>query len=148
MFHDRWKLAAAYLAVLVLVALNFGDPAFRGWAVFFFTLIGLGSLVFSVAWFTQAKGIDDWVSRQGDAPIHYVLSDETVETISQAGSAKVTWDSFAELAVTDFDTLLKFPRRAGVLTLDTAQVPAGAIEFMKERFRAHGRKVEDARKRG
>ena len=131
-----------------VVCSRYGDPRFTGWAIFFLTLMGLATVVFAAAWFHQAKSIDAWVRTQGDVPVRYTLSEEAVETISQTGSAKLKWEAFAELRITDFDTLLKFPRRGGALTLRTDQVPREAIDYLKGRFQAHGKKIEDKRKTG
>lgn len=109
--------------------------------------MGVATLIFASAWFRQAKSIDSWVRNQGEAAIVYALSDAAVETTSQAGSTKLKWETFSELVVSDFDTLLKFPNRNGALTLDTGQVPPSAIEYLKARFRAHGKKIEDKRKK-
>jgi len=148
MFYDLWKLALACVAVLAFVWSRYNEPGFNGWAVFFLTLIGLTVGIFTAAWFHQAKQIDYWIRAQGDAPIVYALSEETVETTAQTGSTKLNWDAFAELAITDFDTLLKFPKRGGALTLHTKQVPREAIEYLKDRFQAHGKKIDDKRRKG
>jgi hypothetical protein len=148
MFYDLWKLVLAYVAILGLVCSRYGDPRFTGWAIFFLTVVGLGTLIFGAAWFHQAKRIDDWIRRQGEAPIVYVMSEDTVETTAQAGSTKLKWDAFAELSITDFDTLLKFPRRGGALTLNTTQLRPEAVEYLKDRFHAHGKKITDKRKTG
>jgi hypothetical protein len=145
-FYDLWKLGLAYVAILVFVISRWGEPDFNGWAVFFLTLVGLATMIFAVAWFQQAKRIDDWIQSQGAAPVIYTLSDETVETTAETGSTKLKWDAFAELSIADSDILLKLPRRSGALTLDTQQVPREAIEYLKNRFQAHGKKIEDKRK--
>jgi len=144
-FYDAWKLGIAYLAILVGSFVGYRDPEFRTYAIFGFSLIGLGTALFGAIWIQQSKVIGDWMRRQGDAQVVYSLSEESVETASSVGSSKLRWDAFASLAITEFDTLLKFPR-AGVLTLPTEQVTAEAMEYLKERFLAHGKKVEDRRK--
>jgi hypothetical protein len=148
MFYDLWKLALAYIAILVFVCTRYGEPAFTGWAIFFLSVMGLGVVIFSGVWFHQAKSIDGWIRSQGDAPIRYALSEDAVETTAQMGSTKLKWDAFAGLTITDFDTLLTLPQRGGALTLHTDQVPREAIEYLKDRFKAHGKKIEDKRRKG
>lgn len=50
------------------------------------------------------------------------------------------------MVVSDFDTLLMFAGAAGALTLPSEQVPADALDYLKNRFTAFGKKVEDKRK--
>lgn len=146
MFRGLWKLAAAYLFILIFVGFSYSDPNLRGWCIFFLAVVGVGAAIFVAAWFRQSRSIDDWVSRQGDVPITYVLSEEAVEGTSQVGSTKLKWDAFSSLVITDYDTLLVFPRSTGALTLPTDQVPSTAIEYLKGRFSAFGKKIEDKRK--
>lgn len=147
MFYDLWKLALAYVAVLIFVCSRYGEPGFTGWAIFFLTVMGLAVVIFSASWFHQTKSIDGWIRSQGDAPVIYALSEEAVETTAQTGSTKLKWDAFAELTITDFDTLLKLPQRGGALTLQTSQVPREALQYLKDHFHAHGKKIEDKRKK-
>lgn len=146
MFYDLWKLGVAYVAVLTFVFFRIDDPAFVGWAIFFLTLIGIATLIFAVAWFHQSRSIDGWVQLQGEEPVLYTLSGDEVSTSARTGSTKFTWEAFSELAISDFDTLLKFPGRGGALTLATNQVPVEALDFLKERFRVHGKKIDDKRR--
>lgn len=148
MFYGAWKLGVAYVFMLVFVAFNYSEPKLRGPCIFFLAVIGLGTAIFAAAWYRQSKVLDDWVQRQGDAPVVYTLSEETVESASQMGSTKLKWDAFSGLTISEFDTLLLFPRSAGALTLPTEQVPAPALDYLKARFAAAGKKVEDQRKRG
>ncbi|HOG92669.1 MAG: hypothetical protein BWX86_00559 [Verrucomicrobia bacterium ADurb.Bin122] len=147
MFYGAWKLAIAYLFILIFVGVSYSDPELRGWCIFFLAVAGVGTAIFVAAWIRQSKSIDDWVSRQGDAPVVYALSEGEVESTSQVGSTKLKWDAFSGLMISDFDTLLLFPRSAGALTLPTDQVPSSAIEYLKARFTAVGKKVEDKRKK-
>lgn len=144
-FYDAWKLAIAYVAILAGSIVGYGDPEFRTCAVFGFSLAGLGTALFGAIWIHHAKVIGDWLRRQGDAPVVYSLTEESVETTSSIGSSKLSWDAFTGLTITEFDTLLKFPR-AGVLTLPTEQVTVEVMQCLKERFQAYGKKIEDRRK--
>jgi hypothetical protein len=146
MFYSAWKLAVAYLFILIFVGFSYTDPAMRGWCIFFLAIAGVGTAIFITAWFHQSKSIDEWLRRQGDAPVSYALSEEFVESTSQSGSTKLKWDAFSSLMISDFDTLLMFPRSTGALTLPTSQVPGPAVEYLKARFAAFGKRVEDKRK--
>ena len=148
MFYGAWKLAVAYLFILIFVGVSYSDPELRGWCIFFLAIAGVGTSIFVIAWVRQSKSIDDWIRRQGDAPVIYSLSEEVVESASEVGSTKLKWDAFSSLTISDFDTLLIFPRSAGALTLPTDQVPSSALEYLKTRFAASGNKVEDKRKKG
>jgi hypothetical protein len=147
MFYGLWKLALAYLVILIFVGTSYSDPKTKGFCIFLLAVVGLGTSIFIFAWLRQAKWIEDWASKQGEAPVSYALSEEAVESASQLGSTKLKWEAFSTLVISDFDILLVFPRSAGALTLPTEQMPGAAIDYLKNRFTASGKKVEDKRKR-
>jgi hypothetical protein len=146
-FRGRWRLAVAVIMIGAGVYAARGDSSLSALSVVGLTAIGFAILVYGAAWFRQSKVIDAWIRSQGDAPLIYLLSEDSVETTAVVGSSKLKWDAFSTLSITDEDTLLVFPRE-GALTLPTRQVPAEAMEFLKQRFLAHGKKITDKRNRG
>src|SRR5688572_17159310 len=97
MFYGAWKLAVAYLFILVFVGVSYSDPELRGWCIFILAIAGVGTALVAFAWFRQSRSIDAWVNSQGDAAVVYAQSEEVVESTSQVGSTKLKWDAFSGL---------------------------------------------------
>ena len=146
-FRGWWQLLIAGVLILVAVGGDILSGHFDSLSAFAVTALGLCVLVYGVAWFQQSRALGDWLKQQGGAPVIYTLSEDAVESSSEVGSTKLKWDAFARLTISDLDVLLVFPR-TGALTLPTGQVPSEALEFLKQRFLAHGKKVEDRRRQG
>lgn len=147
MFCNSWKLAIAIVLIFVSFVLHGAILISDASSVFALSSIGFALLIFGAAWLRQSKMIDDWIRAQGDAPVVYVLSEESVESSSTMGSMRLKWDALYRITITNCDTLLHF-QRLGALTLPTDQVPVEAMDYLKGRFRAHGKRVEDKRKGG
>ena len=146
-FRSWWKILIGMALVLPVVVEDLLSGHFSALSAFGATVVGFCFLFYGLAWFRQSRALNDWLKKQGGAPVIYSLSEETVESSSEVGSTKLKWDAFARLTISDLDVLLVFPR-TGALTLPTAQVPSEALEFLKRQFLAHGKKVEDQRRRG
>ena len=146
MFRGWWKIAIAAVVAAVVVI----SDALRGplgiTSIFVLSAMGFYLAIAGFAWFRQSRALDDWLRRQGDAPVIYSLSEETIESCAEVGSTKLKWDAFRSLAICDFDTLLVFPQH-GALTMPTDQIPVEALQFLKRQFLAHGKRVEDRRKK-
>ncbi|CAN5584156.1 hypothetical protein BH09VER1_BH09VER1_40310 [soil metagenome] len=143
MFYGWWKIA---LAVVVAGWFSYLDLR-HGSGGFSFFLVGVVAVYFAIAafaWARQTRVIRQWIRQQGGKPVVYVLSEEGVEGRSEIGSTKLKWEAFKRLKITDFDTLLFYVTH-GEMTLPTAQLPPEALEFLRSRFLAHGKKVEDSR---
>ena len=144
-YRGWWKVLAS-VSVIVLMWIADETGTHTG-LIFVMSMLSLYVVLGAIAWFRQLRAIRDWLQMQGDAPVIYSISEETVEASSAIGSTKLKWDAFKKITVSDFDTLLVFSYH-GALTLPTAQVPKEALDFLKTRFAAHGKKVEDKRKLG
>jgi len=146
-YRGWWKVLAS-VAVIVLMWIADESGSHTGpLMIFAMSMLTLYVVLCVIAWFRQLRAIKDWLRMQGEVPVIYSLSEETVEASSAIGSTKLKWDAFKKITVSDFDTLLVFSYH-GALTLPTAQVPKEALDLLKTRFAAHGKKVEDKRKLG
>jgi hypothetical protein len=97
------------------------------------TALGIQWLIFVAIYLRQRRAIGDWARQQGDAPVHYSLKDETICAKSNLGSSELKWTVFRELIEHDDCLLLGFSR-GNHLTLTRADVPAEALEFMRQKF--------------
>jgi hypothetical protein len=97
------------------------------------TALGIQWLIFVAIYLRQRRAIGDWARQQGDAPVHYSLKDETIYAKSNLGSSELKWTVFRELIEHDDCLLLGFSR-GNHLTLTRADVPAEALEFMRQKF--------------
>jgi hypothetical protein len=146
-FRSWWKFLIAFAMITVSVVADLRSGQFGPLSAFGVSAVGFCVLIYGLAWFRQLKALNDWLKKQGSAPVTYTISAEAVESTSEVGSAKLKWDAFSRLTISDLDVLLFF-QRSGALTLPTQQVPQEALEFLKQQFLTHGKKVEDKRKRG
>lgn len=143
-FHHWPRLTLAVVLVLTAIGFEVRRGEFGRVAVFCVAALGFVVLVYALAWFRQAKAIDDWVKRQGGEPVVYTLNEATVEATAQVGSASLKWDAFTKLKISDLDVLLVV-KQHNALTLPTPQVPPDALEFLIQRFSRLGKKIEDHR---
>ena len=97
------------------------------------TALGIQWLLFVAIYLRQRRAIGEWARQQGDAPVHYSLKDETICAQSNLGSSELKWTVFRELIEHDDCLLLGFSR-GNHLTLTRANVPAEALEFMRQKF--------------
>ena len=97
------------------------------------TALGIQWLLFVAIYLRQRRAIGEWARQQGDAPVHYSLKDETICAQSNLGSSELKWTVFRELIEHDDCLLLGFSR-GNHLTLTRADVPAEALEFMRQKF--------------
>jgi hypothetical protein len=132
-FGDSWKLGIALIALVIGAVILFDNPETKGWALLFagVALVGVGTLI--SAWLIQCRQINKWADRQGDAPVHYTVDNEWIETSSLSGSNKLKIDVFERLEV-DEDTISLFYSRMGALTLPLAQVPKEAFDAIEASF--------------
>lgn len=144
LFRHPWRLVLAVVLVGLSVGMDLRDGHLENWSVLCLSAVAFGVLIFAIGWHRQSKVIDDWCQKQGDAPVVYSLTESEIEAVSQMGSMRLKWDAFSHLKISEWDTLLHFGR-GSALTLPTAQVPAEAMNFMKQQFVSHDKKVEDAR---
>jgi hypothetical protein len=104
------------------------------------TMLGAAVLVYVAAYVRQRTSIDRITRQIGDAPIHYVLSEESVSATSPLGKTELRWTALKELYMTPEYTLIKWDANTFV-SLPTSQIPSDAKQFLIEQFRKHGLKV-------
>lgn len=97
------------------------------------TALGIQWILYIVLYLRQRRAIADWARQQGDAPVHYSLKDETICARSNLGSSELKWVAFRELIEHEDCLLLGFAR-GNHLTLTRSDVPAEALEFMRQKF--------------
>jgi hypothetical protein len=140
----RWPLMLAYAAV---IALNVYFELQRGRlgavSIFGLTAIGFVLVMYCAYYFRQRRNIADWMRSQGNEPVRYLLTAESLRATSKLGSTELRWRAFSEL-LDHPDFLLLGVRRSGHLTLPRNDVPLDAIEFIRERFSSHGLPTKDA----
>jgi len=107
------------------------------------TAIAFQLLIYVSSYIRHRKSIAEWKRLQGDAPVHYELSTETMKTTSNLGSSELRWHVFREL-LEHPDFILLGMGRAGHLTLPGSDIPAGARAFIRDRFASHGIPVRKA----
>lgn len=144
-FRNWWRILIGIVLIVFVVIEDLCSGHFGALSAAGTTVIGFCLLFYGLAWFKQARALDDWLKTQGPEPVIYTLSEETVQNTSVVAGMALRWEVFARLKISDLDVLLVFPR-SGALTLPTEQVPAEALDFLKQRFLAHGGKVEDRRR--
>jgi hypothetical protein len=146
LFPHWWLGAIAVVAIGYAVVSQVMRGGLSFFPIFGISLIVVYLLICGVAWLRQSRALDDWREKQGETPVLYSLSEDSIESVSEVGSTKLKWSAFRSLAITEFDTLLMLSAH-GALTLPTDQIPDDVLEFLKKQFSAHGKKVTDARKR-
>jgi hypothetical protein len=145
-FHRWWLVVIAVIAVSFATRSSILEGPFGLLPMFAFAAFGVYVVLSAVVWTRQSKALDEWLRHQAGAPVIYSLSEEAIESSAAIGSTRLKWDAFRSLTITDFDTLLAFSPH-GALTLPTDQVPPEALHLLKKQFLAHGRKVDDQRKK-
>ncbi len=138
LFRNWWKLCIAFLMIMVAITFDLKSGEIGRISVSGITIIGFCVIIYSVVWTRQTRSIRDWTERQKDKPVRYWLTEESIESESAFGSTKLKWDVFKRLSIRPLDTLLEFPR-AGALALPTSQLRSEVLDFMAERFSAHGK---------
>lgn len=145
LFRNWWQLVVATglvftMSNLAIANFRFGNIS-EGWGA----VLRFMAFFCISAWGRMARPIDRWARQQGGAPVRYVLTAEFVEAASELGSTRIKWPTFDALIVSDFDVLLE-TSAANALTVPTAQIPPAALDYLRQQFEAHGKKVKDRRK--
>jgi hypothetical protein len=104
------------------------------------TVLGMAVLMYVTAYVRQRVAIDRIMRQIGNAPIHYILSEESIRATSPLGTTELRWTALKELDMTAEYTLIKWGSNAFV-SLPTSQIPTDAKQFLIEQFRKHGLKV-------
>lgn len=145
-FRNWWKLAIAFILISFAILLDSMSGGLGNLSVIGLTLMSLCILIYATLWYKQLKFINEFIARQGDTPVRYKLTDEAVEAESVVGESKLRWDAFQRLRIRDLETRLEFSS-TGALTLPTNQLNNDILEFLRDRFSAHGKKVFIAREK-
>ena len=140
LFRSWWKLLIAFVLILFSVILDLRSGTFDQVSTIGLTAMGICIIIYSAVWCKHQKYIKEFTSKQGDAPVAYRLTDETIEAESLLGVTKLKWDAFKMLRIQDFDTMLEFTY-SGALTLPTTQLNNEILDFLKDRFSVHGKKI-------
>jgi hypothetical protein len=130
----RWPLMVlAWLLVAGSVTLDLRRDGLSDVSVFALTAAGMQLLVYGAHAVRQERSISEWKRLQGDAPIRYVFTPDTVRATSNLGCTEIRWDVFRELRE-HRDYVLLGMGRGGFLTFPRAQLPPEAAAFLRERF--------------
>ncbi len=140
----RWPLDLT-AGALVVTGIWLG-PAGSRWgagSVFGLTALGFLLLFYGANYLRQRRSIADWTRMQGDAPVHYHLTPESLRATSNLGGSELRWSAFREL-MEHPDFLILSLGSSGRLTLPRAEVPPEALAFIHERFASHNLPVKRA----
>jgi hypothetical protein len=130
----RWPLTVlAWCLVGPGIYLDLRDGSLDTVSVIVLTAVVVQLLLFGASYLHQRNGIAEWKRLQGESPIHYQLSDETVRATSNLGSSELKWPVFRELGEHPDYILLRMGR-SGHLTLPRADIPDEALAFIREQF--------------
>lgn len=126
-------LLLATVLILVGVATELSTGRLSTMSAIGLTAVGFYLLVYAIYYFQQRRTIADWKRLQGNDPVHYVLTDETLRATSNLGVTELKWHVFKELREHP-DFLLLGLSRVSHLTLPTADLPQEALSFIRQKF--------------
>lgn len=140
----RWPLdLGAMLLILIGVSPDIAKGHFGIISTVALTICGFKIVIYAASYFRLRRSVADWERLQGDAPVHYQLTSDTLRAQSNLGRSELRWSVFREL-LEHRDFLLLGLGRSGLLTLPVSDVPAEAHAFIRERFASHGLPVKKA----
>jgi hypothetical protein len=142
MFRRWWLILIAIALILPSVIGDLRTGALSGVSTFGVAAVAILVLRYAVAWYRQARSIDDWISKQGGVPIHYQFDEDSVTAESAIGKTTLKWSAFKQLTITSFHILMEFPRGQGALTLPTDQVTPDVFDFISDRFSRNGMPIK------
>lgn len=140
LFRNWWKIGIAFCLIFIGIILDLMSSGLGHISTIGLTLMAICVLIYSAVWYRQVKYFKRFIAKQGDTPVRYKLTMETIETESLLGESKLRWDAFKRLRIRNLDTLIEFTS-AGALTLPTNQLNTEILEFLQDRFSAHGIKI-------
>ena len=142
LFRRWWLIAIALVLILPSVIGDLKVGGLSGTSIFALTAVLILVLRFAVSWRRSSNSIDDWVRQQGDEPVHYSFSSDSVTSKSAVGETTLKWSAFSCLKVSPFHVLLEFPRKQGALTMPTEQMNSEVLQYLVATFKKHGLRVE------
>ncbi len=128
----RWPLNLV-AAVLIGIGVSMDRGRLGTLSAIGLTAIAFQFLLYTGYYIRMRRSIADWKQLQGDAPIHYSLTTDTLRATSKLGSTELRWNVFREL-VEHPDYFLLAMGQSGHLTLPRQDVPADALQFIRERL--------------
>jgi hypothetical protein len=140
-----WVLLSWVLLISPLVIHDLQEGELSLTSIAFLVFLWGYVMMLCVAWRRQWEITSDWESEQGDVPVIYRFTPESVSVKSEMGETTVKWEVFERLTITPLHTLLVFSRRTGALTLPTDQISEEVFDFIIAQFRSRGLVVRDSR---
>lgn len=130
----RWPLTLLALVLVGIgVALDARSQPWSAISIVGVTAAGFLMLIYLAYYIRQGRAIADWKRMQGDAPVHYRLTEETLHAQSNLGVSELKWTVFREL-VEHHDCLLLGFSRGSHFTLPRADVSTEAVDFIRRKF--------------
>lgn len=142
MFHRWWLNLIAIAMISPSVISDLQRGTLSNISTFGIAAVSILVLRHATAWYRQSQTIDDWISKQGEAPIHYQFGADAITVESTIGKSTLKWSAFKRLTITPFHLLLEFPRRQGALSLPANQVTPEVCTFICDRFSENGLTVK------
>lgn len=139
MLRRRFRLWWLKLIAMALIGYAIAYDVRRGhWSTLSTVgvmLIAFLLLIYIAVYVRDRSLFADWKRQQGDAPVHYCLTEETISARSNLGSSELKWSVLSGL-IEHRDCLLLGMGRTGHLTLPRADVPAEALAFIRKKFQS------------
>ncbi|WP_395753190.1 hypothetical protein [Prosthecobacter sp.] len=131
---QRWpRLLIAIMLLIASIILDYQPGKLSAMSIFGMMVIGFLLLIFLAYYFRMRRVIADWKRMQGDAHVHYTLSEETIHGRSNLGATELKWMVFREL-VERPDCLLLHYSRGDHFTLPRGDVPPEALDLIQRKF--------------
>lgn len=137
-------LAVAVLMLTVGVGLDAQDGALRPGSIVSLTLTALLPLIYCTGYWGRWKQIRQLLTRLGDSPVLYQLSDTEIRTETILGVSSLKWEVVKELWITADLTMVFYARNA-YTTIPTPQAPSAALQFLVAKVSESGGKIRDKR---
>lgn len=140
----RWPLKLIAVALILIgVGFDIAKAGLGAVSVAGLTILGFSLLIYGAYYVRQTRSIAEWKRLQGDAPVHYILSPESLKATSNLGGTELRWNVFREL-LEHSEFLLLGIGSSGHLTLPRNDVPPKALAFIRERFASHNLPTKQA----
>jgi hypothetical protein len=127
------KLLAVVLLGIGLV-FDYRSGSWSALSIVSMTALGLLMLIYLAYSIRQRRAIAEWKRKQGDVPVHYRLTEETIHVRSNLGAAELKWAVFREL-IECHDCLLLCFSSSNQFTLPRTDLPAEALDFIRLKFK-------------
>lgn len=140
----RWpRLLIAVALVGVGLVLDSRSEHWSAVSIMGVTVMALLLFIYAAVYVKQMRALAAWKRMQGDAPVHYSLSEETVHARSNLGATELKWRVFRKLVEWP-DSFLLYYSSDNHLTLPREEVPAEVVDFIRQKFHELKLPVEKA----